>query len=198
MDEEEIDLIVEDIEAKHVESQNESGSDNEDDICIDTDDDINKTLHYLGGSEHPEDVDYFVKLLLQDSDIDKALAIYHEDLNKLDDYERVCNFLQYGIQCPPKCRTVTSAKETPESERITSDFLYLTEYTELISARIQQIENGSPIYIDDEISKHLTDVRDIAIRELHMRRFPLMLKRRVNERQIEYWDPNKMAFPFNI
>lgn len=85
----------------------------------------------------------------------------------------------------------------PPNKRKTLLSLNKFEYAAVISERTLQIENGALIFID---YKNLTNPIEIAIEELRQRRCPLILERKVKEKDNEVWveqfDVNDMKITF--
>ena len=77
-----------------------------------------------------------------------------------------------------------------EDDRLTSDFIYLEELTNLISTRAAHIEGGSTPLV--KVERQDTP-KDIAVRELLAHQLPLYLIRQIGDKK-EIFDPNKMAF----
>lgn len=85
-------------------------------------------------------------------------------------------------------------------KRLTTNMLTAYEQTEIISNRIEQICNGSEVFVD---VKDLTTATEMAKRELFARRCPLKIHRvmgvtydRDRRKILEYveeWDPNEMT-----
>lgn len=92
----------------------------------------------------------------------------------------------------------------PDKYRRTSHMMSLSEYTEAISIRTEQIAtDGVASVMLDQIPPYLTTARDIAIAEMHARRCPLKLSRNVGriveggvvKNFVEIWSPNVMTHP---
>jgi DNA-directed RNA polymerase subunit K/omega len=91
---------------------------------------------------------------------------------------------------------IKEIKIVPENERMTSNYLQLHEYTELIGNRARHIEKGADIYVD---GTGLDDPIKIAKKELWERKFPLNLNRDFRETNTrEIWNPNTMTLATNI
>jgi len=74
-----------------------------------------------------------------------------------------------------------------KTEKKTFNFLTKYEKNYIIGFRIQQIANGSPIFIDiDPNSKF--DIFKIATQELLEKKLPFKLKRKLPNGNIELWD----------
>ena len=81
-------------------------------------------------------------------------------------------------------------KITPNNERVTSDFMTLFEFTEVVGIRTTRISQGAPIYIPPG---HLTP-KQIAIQELFKKKSPLEIRRQVGDR-VEIWKCNDLIIP---
>jgi hypothetical protein len=94
----------------------------------------------------------------------------------------------------------------PIEKRRTSQIMSLSEYTEAISLRTEQIStDGMSSAMIDEIPAQATTARDIAIAEIKARRCPLKIVRHVGramsddgrhiKNYAEIWSPNEMTHP---
>lgn len=86
-------------------------------------------------------------------------------------------------------KTITLVK--PEN-RITSDFMSLYEYQQVVSVRAKHIENGAVIYC--KLDKIPNNPLDIAIQEINEKKCPLAIIRHLNENIAEYWDVNELGW----
>lgn len=77
-------------------------------------------------------------------------------------------------------------------QRRTSDVMTMFEYTNIISQRATQINNGGECYTD---TANLTDPIEMARKELHDKRCPLMVQRGVTDKIFELWTANELAIP---
>lgn len=66
------------------------------------------------------------------------------------------------------------------------------EYAMVIGTRATHISDGSPLYVD---ATGLSEARDIAIKELRMKRCPLSISRKVSNYKVEIWEVNEMTPP---
>lgn len=92
----------------------------------------------------------------------------------------------------------------PDEQRRTSHIMSLSEFTEAISLRTEQIgSDGTQGTMLDEIPLGITSARDLAIAEIRARRCPLKLCRNVGrtieggviKNYVEMWSPNVMTHP---
>ena len=81
----------------------------------------------------------------------------------------------------------------PDDNRITSEKMTMAEYTRVISERAQQIQNGSPIFID---IKDETEPIKIAELEIRNKRSPMKIIRHLTKNIVEHWTVNELAPPF--
>ena len=86
--------------------------------------------------------------------------------------------------------------KVPDDERRTSNLMTIYEYTEAVGTRISQIENGSKIFTDYD---GLYNNKQIAIKEMHDRKNPLIVRRVVktdgNNIYEEHWKVREMILP---
>lgn len=93
----------------------------------------------------------------------------------------------------------------PDAERRTSQIMSISEYTEAISLRTEQIAaDGLAGSMLDELPANATTAREIALAEMKARRCPLRLVRHVGrvieadgsiKNYTEIWSPNVMTHP---
>ena len=81
----------------------------------------------------------------------------------------------------------------PNQYRKTSEVITKYEYTDVISNRAKQIENGSPIFTD---IKDESDPIKMAEMEIRMKRCPLSIRRLISSNICEIWDVNDMIIPY--
>lgn len=81
---------------------------------------------------------------------------------------------------------------TPENRK-TSEIMTRFEYTEIISQRAKQIENGGPCYTDVD---DLTDPIDMAEKEVRDKKCPLDIIRMISANVAELWHANEMGVNF--
>ena len=70
----------------------------------------------------------------------------------------------------------------------------LTKYekTKILGLRAQQIATGSPVFT--EIPDGMTNVIDIAKKELNERKIPFIVKRKIKENEYDYWKLDEMIY----
>ena len=78
---------------------------------------------------------------------------------------------------------------TPENRK-TSEIMTRFEFTEIISHRAKQIENGGTCFTDTE---ELTDPIEMAEKELRDRKCPLDIIRMITDKVAESWHANELA-----
>lgn len=79
-----------------------------------------------------------------------------------------------------------------DENRMTSDVLTNAEKTNLIAVRAKQISQTGITFINPS-DYGLIDAAEIAEKELEMGKCPLLVVRRLSNKNIvEYWDPNTM------
>jgi DNA-directed RNA polymerase subunit K/omega len=87
----------------------------------------------------------------------------------------------------------------PDEERVTSDIIQWSECVEAVGIRASQIENGAPVFTD---VSGLSDPIDMAWKEFHDRKSPLILERHLKvtrtKRIVEHWKVAEMGFPRNM
>jgi DNA-directed RNA polymerase subunit K/omega len=78
----------------------------------------------------------------------------------------------------------------PSNFRKTSEIMTKFEFTEVVSHRAKQIENGGKIYTD---VKDESDLIKMAEMEIRMRRCPLSIRRLLSHNLAEIWEVNEMV-----
>ena len=84
----------------------------------------------------------------------------------------------------------------PEDERITTNMMTKFEFTNLVGTRAQQIDKSGIYYADlkNQNMGHLNAL-DVAILELQQKKCPLLIKRHIDNKHIEIFNPNEMIIP---
>lgn len=77
-------------------------------------------------------------------------------------------------------------------DRLTSDIMTSFEYTEIVSQRAKQIQNGGVCMTD---VLNLIDPIAMAEKELRDRKCPLKVVRHRTDKIIEIWSANELALP---
>ena len=85
--------------------------------------------------------------------------------------------LEYVEEIIPKLSISTNHKSTP--------YLTTFERTKILGFRATQLSQGARPFI--KLHEHITDVKEIARRELNERRLPFILKRPMPDGTFEYW-----------
>jgi DNA-directed RNA polymerase subunit K/omega len=80
------------------------------------------------------------------------------------------------------------------STRRTSEVMTYFEYTEVVSNRAKQIENGGKIYTD---IGNLANPIEMAELEISMKKCPLSVMRMISSNIAEVWEVNEMVVPYN-
>lgn len=69
----------------------------------------------------------------------------------------------------------------------TSPFLTVYEKTSMIGLRLSQISHGAKSVLSPEQIEECKDVKEIVQKEFETRTIPLMVKRVLPNKKIEYW-----------
>ena len=127
-------------------------------------------------------------------DDDELSVVYTADEDAFFDtknFENFNNNIKFHIYDPDKYE-VELHKEiiiVPNKHRRTSEVITLFEYTEVVSNRAKQIENGSMIFVS--INKESNPIK-IAELEIKMKKCPLSIRRLISSNIAEIWDVNEM------
>ena len=81
----------------------------------------------------------------------------------------------------------------PDNFRRTSDAITKFEFTDVVSNRAKQIENGSRVFVD---IKDETDPIKMAELEIRLRKCPLSVRRLIGHNIAEIWNVNEMIIPY--
>jgi DNA-directed RNA polymerase subunit K/omega len=95
---------------------------------------------------------------------------------------------KYGFQPEPKIDIVFVAPEN----RVMSEIMTKFEYTDVISVRAKQIENGGQCYTD---VGNIDDPLAMAKKEIIDKKCPLDIKRPLTDKISERWHVNEMSIP---
>lgn len=115
-----------------------------------------------------------------------------QDLETL--IETLSGKLQFHIFNPDKYEIETHRNIiiVPPDHRKTSERMTEYEYTEVVSHRAKQIENGSPCFAD---VGNESDPIAMAEMEIKQKRCPLAVRRLHNQLIAEVWDINELERP---
>ena len=105
------------------------------------------------------------------------------------------NDIKYHIFNPEKYEIETHRELTivPNVQRKTSDVISKYEFTDAISNRAKQIEDGGRIFVD---RKDETDPAKIAEMEIRQKKCPLSVVRHISNAIIEIWAINDLQIPY--
>lgn len=90
---------------------------------------------------------------------------------------------------------VNHGNEYITENRITSDMLTSFEIVRILGIRGDQIEKTN-VHLAGQTN--YTDPKKIALKELLMKKCPLILYRPIKPGVYERWDPNEMRIPFHV
>ena len=80
-----------------------------------------------------------------------------------------------------------------DEKRKTSEIITKFEFTEVVSNRAKQIENGGKIFTD---IGSLSNPIEMAELEIKMKKCPLSIRRMISSNLAEIWDVNEMIIPY--
>jgi DNA-directed RNA polymerase subunit K/omega len=81
----------------------------------------------------------------------------------------------------------------PKNYRKTSEVITKFEYTDVVSNRAKQIENGSRIFAD--VGDEDSPIK-MAEMEIRQKQCPLSVRRMISNNIAEIWDVNEMIIPY--
>lgn len=81
----------------------------------------------------------------------------------------------------------------PDNKRLTSEVITKFEFTEVVSIRAKQIENGSKVFSD---TGNLSCPIKMAELEIKNKQCPLSIKRMIDNHRAEIWAVNDMVIPY--
>lgn len=116
---------------------------------------------------------------------------FFDDSNFKDFNEKI----QFRVFDPEKYETELHKEIiiVPNNYRKTSEVITKFEFTDVVSNRAKQIENGSPVFVD---IKDETDPISMAELEIRMKRCPISIRRLISNNIAEIWDVNEMMIPY--
>lgn len=132
-------------------------------------------------------VDEEVDELDFDVDVDEFF-----DEKNFEDFGSKINFHVFN---PEKYENVihTEIIIIPNIYRRTSEIITKYEFTNVISIRAKQIENGSKIFTE---CKNITEPIEMAKLEIKHKKCPLSIRRMISNNIAEIWDINDMIIPY--
>ena len=124
-------------------------------------------------------------------EFDAAEDEFFDDSNFKDFNEKI----QFRVFDPEKYETELHKEIiiVPNNYRKTSEVITKFEFTDVVSNRAKQIENGSPVFVD---IKDETDPILMAELEIRMKRCPISIRRLISNNIAEIWDVNDMLIPY--
>jgi len=84
-------------------------------------------------------------------------------------------------------------KIVPNKSRKTSEVITKFEFTDVVSNRAKQIEDGSKIFVD---IKNESNPIKMAEMEIRMKSCPLSIRRMISGNIAEIWEVNEMIIPY--
>jgi DNA-directed RNA polymerase I, II, and III subunit RPABC2 len=127
---------------------------------------------------------------IDENDIEENVKdIEDDDEDEIEEDEQIINVKKNNQYLRKENSNITLVD--PE-KRITSEYMTIYEYSMVIGTRATHISEGAPIYID---ISGITNARDIAIKEVDMKKCPLSISRKIHNRQVEIWHVNEMTKP---
>jgi len=81
----------------------------------------------------------------------------------------------------------------PNEHRKTSELITKFEFTDVISNRAKQIENGSKIFVDIGAEDNPITMAEM---EIKMKQCPLSIRRFISNNIAEIWNVNEMIVPY--
>jgi DNA-directed RNA polymerase I, II, and III subunit RPABC2 len=118
----------------------------------------------------------------------------HKQNGNFDDMQKPYYGITYHVynSLSPTFPTEIKYKIVNPEDRITSNIMMLYEYTEILSIRSTQIQNGQQVYTNVD---GLDDPVKMAEKEITDKRCPLSVRRYINNYEVEDWEVNEMTKP---
>jgi DNA-directed RNA polymerase subunit K/omega len=139
------------------------------------------------------DADVDVVPMLDDDD--DGYTLMEEEFFNDQNFKEFNNKIKFHVFDPEKYETELHKEITivPPNYRRTSDVITKYEFTEVVSNRARQIENGSVIFTD--IGNESNPIK-MAELEIHKRMCPLSIRRMITTNMAEVWEVNDMICPY--
>ena len=130
-----------------------------------------------------------------ESDNDLEFNVDEDEFFDENNFKDFNNKIQFRVFDPEKYETEMHKEIVivPSSYRKTSEVITKFEFTDVVSNRAKQIENGSPIFVD---IKDETDPIAMAELEIRLKRCPLSIRRLISNNIAEIWEVNEMMIPY--
>ena len=130
-----------------------------------------------------------------ESDNDLEFDVDEDEFFDENNFKDFNNKIQFRVFDPEKYETEMHKEIVivPSAYRKTSEVITKFEFTDVVSNRAKQIENGSPIFVD---IKDETDPIAMAELEIRLKRCPLSIRRLISNNIAEIWEVNEMMIPY--
>ena len=130
-----------------------------------------------------------------ESDNDLEFDVGEDEFFDENNFKDFNNKIQFRVFDPEKYETEMHKEIVivPSTYRKTSEVITKFEFTDVVSNRAKQIENGSPIFVD---IKDETDPIIMAELEIRLKRCPLSIRRLISNNIAEIWEVNEMMIPY--
>lgn len=131
-----------------------------------------------------------------DDDLIEDIDDLENEIDEEEDEDEDDEIDEDEIELNKHIEEATDIKErilVDPNDRVTSNKMTDAEYTEVLSIRSTQIEKTSNVFTNVD---GLIDPFEMAKKELHDRRCPLMISRNIGLSKVEHWNPNDMILPF--
>lgn len=130
-----------------------------------------------------------------ESDNDLEFDVGEDEFFDENNFKDFNNKIQFRVFDPEKYETEMHKEIVivPSAYRKTSEVITKFEFTDVVSNRAKQIENGSPIFVD---IKDETDPIIMAELEIRLKRCPLSIRRLISNNIAEIWEVNEMMIPY--
>ena len=169
----------------------------EDISVIGDEEDYQRNLAIIGGTNNQDDSDESAA-----DDVDVDIGTPAEDVidGHYEEYVEIFDETKWSTHDQYFEERIVIAPE----DRVTSNILSEFEYVSCISTRAHQIAHYANCMVDRGI---LTDPKQMAIKELLMRKCPLSIERPVGvirnpngsiTKVEEWWSPNEMILPASV
>ncbi len=112
-----------------------------------------------------------------------------DDEGNEEKFINICKRRAYAYHQIPESTTIHII---PADKRVTSEYMTLSEYANVIGIRATHIAAGSVIYTDLQC---LDNPRDIAMKEIEENKCPLCVTRKISPSEVEIWEVNEMIKP---
>lgn len=135
--------------------------------------------------------------IIEEEDVEEDIDFNdeEEEFFEKDQFKHFDEKIKFHVFDPNKYENEIhrEIKVMPNKYRKSSEVITKFEFTDVVSNRAKQIEDGSKIFVD---IKNETNPIKMAEMEIRMKSCPLSIRRMISGNIAEIWDVNEMIIPY--